>query len=68
MTDNIISDFVQSLIDSENIVMEEYCEKMLQDGSRGIKIVRRDGRLIEITLTSEVPYGEIHEHSTWFHK
>lgn len=60
-----MSAFIQEIIDAENRVIEEWIEKSLQDGVRGVKIIRVNGTLSEIGLSSEVPYGNIHEHISW---
>lgn len=42
--------------------IEWACERAVQEGRHGVKVVRCCGRLISAEPSAEVPYGMIHEH------
>lgn len=49
------------VLKKDHDLLEEWCERMLQTGTHGVLVRRRQGLILEIGLDPTVPYGNIYE-------
>lgn len=57
-----IERLIQQAVARDYARVEEACERALQGGEHGVKVIRRSGLLVSAEPDPDVPYGEIHEH------